>query len=71
MRTCPFAGCGQRIAPNQFACRPHWFSLGDQERAEIWRAFRLWLNGRIDGDELRRRQQAVLGTRGRAEEVRA
>lgn len=60
MRHCPFDGCDKVISPEIFACRPHWFSLTKRLQSEVWAAYRAWQRGQIDGEELRRRQQAVL-----------
>jgi len=59
-RQCPFDGCARRIRPEIFACRSHWFSLNGRQKAAIWSAYEAWKTGNIDGDELRRRQKAVL-----------
>lgn len=67
MRTCPFNNCDKQIINFMFACRKHWFSLNAAERAEILASYNDY--GADDGislDELRRRQQAVLGDRGNA-----
>jgi hypothetical protein len=66
VRICPFHGCGTEIPDEVFACRPHWFSLTAGERSEIWAAYRAWQRGDIDGNTLWERQQAVLGTKGKA-----
>ena len=65
-RTCPFNDCGKAIDANIFACGRHWRSLGPGDKAAIYDCFAKWRSGEIDGDELRRRQQNVLGLRGTA-----
>lgn len=59
-RQCPFNGCEQMIEPEMFACKPHWFSLTLSQRGRIYHYYRLLNEGKIDGQELRRRQQQVL-----------
>jgi hypothetical protein len=66
MRQCPFHDCQELVPPTKFCCRRHWFSLSESERLDIGVAWRYWLVGKINLSELRRRQQAVLGLRGRA-----
>lgn len=66
MRTCPFKGCVEQLPDHLFACRPHWYSLRPPERRQILAAYSAYLRDEIDLGELRRRQQEVLGTRGRA-----
>lgn len=70
MRQCPFNGCAAKIDPSLFSCRKHWFSLKQDQKNAIYDCYRKWQSGEIDGDELRRRQQAVLdetAVGGRAE----
>ncbi len=59
-RICPFTGCTRGIPADRFACRPHWFSLTAPQKAAVWDCYGQWQRGEIDGEELRRRQQAVL-----------
>jgi hypothetical protein len=59
-RTCPFDGCTQLLPRERFACRKHWFSLSGLQRTKIHAAYADWLAGRINGNELGRRQQEVL-----------
>lgn len=67
MRTCPFDGCGAQIPDEMFACRRHWCRLPRPLQTEIWVAYRSYLAGHIDVEELRRRQRAVLdAAQGRA-----
>jgi hypothetical protein len=66
MRKCPFHGCEKRIPDERFACGPHWFSLNSEEKAEIHATYQAYLNEFIGVEELRERQQAVLGERGSA-----
>ncbi len=66
MRTCPFHNCVEDLPDHIFACRQHWFSLGKSERSTIYAAYESYMRDEIDIEELRRRQQAVLGTRGTA-----
>lgn len=40
MHTCPYPGCDVRCRDEMFACRPHWFSLPDRLRADVWTAYR-------------------------------
>jgi hypothetical protein len=49
-----------------FACMVHWFQLAPWERQEIATAMNERRAGVIDDNELRRRQQEVLGKGGRA-----
>lgn len=65
-RLCPFHGCTRRISPDYFACGAHWNSLTSIQRVDIHAAYEQWQRGEIDGEELRRRQQAVLGELGDA-----
>lgn len=37
---CPYPGCAQRLPEQVFACRPHWFSLPQDIRNGVWRAYR-------------------------------
>ena len=59
-RACPFAGCGERLHPEIFACRKHWTSLSPALRARVWSAYRRWQRGQLDGDGLRAEQQAIV-----------
>jgi hypothetical protein len=59
-RKCPFHGCELMVPSTMFACRKHWYSLNVDQQAEIYAAYAAWKCGNITGDELRRRQQAVL-----------
>lgn len=63
-RKCPFNGCDQRTSPNMFCCRGHWFSLSKTDRDTIWSAYRRYTADAMGIEELRRIQQAVLGTKG-------
>ena len=65
-RPCPFHGCDRRVQDAMFACKTHWFQLEPWERQEIAMATNERRAGVIDDSELRRKQQEVLGTRGRA-----
>lgn len=60
MRQCPFTRCGRRIPPDIFSCYPDWMRLSRSQKSRIWEAFNKWKRGAIDGDELRRCQQAVI-----------
>lgn len=66
---CPFTGCEKTVPDNIFACRGHWFSLNKTEQAEIHAAYNDYMEDRIGMEELRDRQQAVLGLRGSADRV--
>jgi hypothetical protein len=48
-----------------FVSKVHWFELDSWERQEIAMAMNERRAGVIDDSELRRRQQEVLGKRGR------
>lgn len=66
MRICPFDGCLEKLADSTFACRRHWYSLTKAERDAIWSAYNSYMANRIGMEELRERQQAILGQRGTA-----
>lgn len=66
MRICPFGGCLKEIPQSLFACRKHWGSLNSKERAEVWAIYDSWLNEEIGWEEVRQRQQSILGVRGTA-----
>ncbi len=66
-RMCPFPGCNTRIPAERFSCPHHWFGLSKDQKARIWAAYRGWLKGRIDGDELRRAQAEVVEAATREE----
>ena len=65
-RPCPFHGCDRPAYHAMFACKIHWFQLEPWERQEIAMAMSERRAGLIDDSELRRREQEVLGKRGRA-----
>jgi len=65
-RACPFHGCDRPVRDAMFACKTHWFQLEPWERQEIATAMKERRAGVIDDSELRRREQVVLGKRGRA-----
>lgn len=64
-RPCPFHGCKTRVIDAMFACKKHWFQLEPWEREGIAMATRQRRAGEIDDNEMRRRQQELLGNRGR------
>ena len=66
MRRCPFTNCDKTVPDNIFACRGHWFSLNKGEQAEIYASYGDYTAGIINVEELRDRQQAILGLRGSA-----
>lgn len=66
MRQCPFNNCERQVPDHIFACRKHWYSLNQAHRAEIVEAYNQYLQNVIGIEELRERQQKVLGTRGTA-----
>jgi hypothetical protein len=37
---CPAPGCKARVRRDMLACPPHWFLLGPELRARIWKAWR-------------------------------
>jgi len=37
---CPAPGCDAAVPPEQYACRPHWFSIPKPLRDELWWALR-------------------------------
>jgi len=37
---CPYPGCDRRIAYEQLACKPHWFTVSKPIRDRVWRAYR-------------------------------
>lgn len=39
--TCHATGCQQRVPPEMFLCRRHWFSLPKRLRDAIWRTYRV------------------------------
>lgn len=65
-RKCPFTGCVARIDPALFACRKHWHSLADADRARLVWAYGEWRKGDLTSEDLRTLQQEVLGKRGTA-----
>lgn len=64
MRTCPFHDCGRPIPVDKFACAKHWRALSPADRRAVNAIYGDYLAGRIGVDELRKRQQQVLGDRG-------
>ena len=59
-RQCPFNGCDRMVPPQLFACGQHWYSLSALQRKAVYAMYTAWQNGQITGEELRRRQQAIL-----------
>ena len=39
-RTCPHPDCKRTIPNHLYACRDHWFTLPEEIRQAIWRAWR-------------------------------
>lgn len=37
---CPHPDCDAEVANEMFACRKHWYSLPQDVRTSIWRAYR-------------------------------
>ncbi len=66
MRICPFHGCVARIPDHVFACLGHWRALGHGDKIEVYAAFDAYMMDEIDLEELRAKQQAILGDRGNA-----
>ena len=66
MRKCPFNDCEEVIGDHLFACRRHWYSLNLTERQEVYAAYNDYTSDTIGVEELRRKQQEVLGERGTA-----
>lgn len=64
MRKCPFRDCDRTIADSMFACRGHWFKLSVGHRNAIWDAYNSYIADEITIEELRVRQQLILGDRG-------
>lgn len=38
--TCHWPGCGAKVPPAMWGCKPHWFGLPQDIRAHIWAAYR-------------------------------
>ena len=38
--TCPRPGCDRAVSDDMFACRPDWYALPEQIRADIWSGYR-------------------------------
>ncbi len=38
--TCHWPGCGKKVPPAMWGCRPHWFSLPKNLRDRIWATYR-------------------------------
>lgn len=66
MRICPFHTCSQTIPDHLFACGRHWRSLAKGAQSRINTAYRKYLEGTMNIEELRAIQQDVLGARGTA-----
>lgn len=37
--TCHWPGCGRRVQPAMWGCRPHWYALPALLRQKIWKAY--------------------------------
>ena len=44
MMRCPATDCEMEIPPDRVMCRPHWFMVPKDIRAEVWSAWQTVLN---------------------------
>lgn len=60
LRKCPFTDCEIMVIPSLFCCRAHWAAVPSHLKKEVYRLYNLWLKGKIEPDDLRQRQDAVI-----------
>lgn len=65
-RLCPV--CGDGIGNTEILCKPHWFSVPQKLRTEVWRAFRA---GRGEEAHLAAIREAIDAARAHAARVAA
>jgi len=39
IHTCHWPGCGKRVPPRMWGCKPHWFKLPPPIRRRIWATY--------------------------------
>lgn len=38
--TCHWPGCGKKVPPAMWGCKPHWFKLPSRIRVRIWQTYK-------------------------------